>query len=99
MPVEKSVSDHSTGSDSDAHKVFLGTSIVSGSATARVTETGKNTVFGEIATRLAKRAPETEFERGTRRFGLLIMKTTILLDRKITRLNSSHTVLYRMSSS
>ena len=79
LPVEKSVSDHSTGSDSDAHKVFLGTSIVSGSATARVTETGKNTVFGEIATRLAKRAPETEFERGTRRFGLLIMKTTILL--------------------
>jgi Mg2+-importing ATPase len=79
LPVEKSVSDHSTGSDSDAHKVFLGTSIVSGSATARVTETGKNTVFGDIATRLAKRAPETEFERGTRRFGLLIMKTTILL--------------------
>jgi Mg2+-importing ATPase len=79
LPIEKSVSDHSTGSDSDAHKVFLGTSIVSGSATARVTETGKNTVFGDIATRLAKRAPETEFERGTRRFGLLIMKTTILL--------------------
>src|SRR5690242_8876063 len=78
LPVEKSAtSDHS--SDSDSHKVFLGTSVVSGTATAVVTATGKNTIFGDIATRLAKRAPETEFERGTRRFGFLIMRTTILL--------------------
>ena len=78
LPVEKSASsDH--GSESDLQKVFLGTSVVSGTATAVVTATGKNTVFGDIATRLAKRAPETEFERGTRRFGFLIMRTTILL--------------------
>ena len=78
LPVEKSASsDHS--SESDLHRVFLGTSVVSGTATAVVTATGKNTVFGDIAMRLAKRAPETEFERGTRRFGFLIMRTTILL--------------------
>lgn len=78
LPVEKSAtSDH--GSESDSHKVFLGTSVVSGTATAFVTATGEKTVFGDIATRLAKRAPETEFERGTRRFGFLIMRTTILL--------------------
>ncbi len=78
LPVEKSASsDH--GSENDLHKVFLGTSVVSGTATAVVTATGKNTIFGDIATRLAKRAPETEFERGTRRFGFLIMRTTILL--------------------
>ena len=66
LPVEKSASsDHS--SESDLHRVFLGTSVVSGTATAVVTATGKNTVFGDIAMRLAKRAPETEFERGTRR--------------------------------
>ena len=82
LPVEKSaVTDQSSQSDAeaDSHKVFLGTSVVSGTATALVTTTGKKTVFGDIATRLARRAPETEFERGTRRFGLLIMKTTILL--------------------
>jgi Mg2+-importing ATPase len=82
LPVEKTaISNQSTqfAAESDSHKVFLGTSVVSGTATANVTATGKNTVFGDIATRLAKRAPETEFERGTRRFGLLIMKTTILL--------------------
>ncbi len=78
LPVEKSVaSDHR--SESDSQKIFLGTSVVTGTATAVVTETGKNTVFGDIATRLARRAPETEFERGTRRFGLLVMRTTILL--------------------
>src|SRR5690349_4744744 len=80
LPVEKSArSDHDSDSKKDLHSVFLGTSVVSGTATANVTATGKNTVFGDIATRLAKRAPETEFERGTRRFGFLIMRTTILL--------------------
>ena len=78
LPVEKfATSDHAA--ETDSHKVFLGTSVVSGTATALVTATGRNTVFGDIATRLAKRAPETEFERGTRRFGFLIMRTTILL--------------------
>src|SRR5689334_17666867 len=82
LPVTKTaVSDQGdkTDAETDSHKVFLGTSVVSGTATAKVTATGQNTVFGDIATRLAKRAPETEFERGTRRFGFLIMRTTILL--------------------
>jgi len=82
LPVEKSAIDpqsHEQREGDDSHKVFLGTSIVSGTATAIVTATGKNTIFGDIARRLATRSPETEFERGTKRFGLLIMKTTILL--------------------
>jgi len=82
LPVEKSVADSQTSEKPegiDQHKVFLGTSIVSGTGTAVVITTGKNTAFGDIATRLATRAPETEFERGTKQFGLLIMKTTILL--------------------
>ncbi|HEY8410371.1 MAG TPA: HAD-IC family P-type ATPase, partial [Pyrinomonadaceae bacterium] len=81
LPVEKTAAAQRDRPDAetDSHKVFLGTSVVSGTATAIVTATGKNTVFGDIATRLAKRAPETEFERGTRQFGLLIMRTTILL--------------------
>ena len=82
LPVEKStVTDQGREADAgaDSHRVFLGTSVVSGTATALVITTGAKTVFGDIATRLARRAPETEFERGTRRFGLLIMKTTILL--------------------
>jgi P-type Mg2+ transporter len=81
LPVNKEAVDLKAVSPetSDDHKVFLGTSVVSGTASALVMATGRNTTFGDIATRLATKPPETEFERGTRQFGLLIMKTTILL--------------------
>jgi Mg2+-importing ATPase len=82
LPVEKTATDPQSQQQpntDETHKVFLGTSIVSGTGTALVRATGKNTTFGDIATRLATKPPETEFERGTRQFGLLIMKTTILL--------------------
>ena len=81
LPVEKAAIELKAISPatSDDHKVFLGTSVVSGTGKALVMATGKNTTFGDIATRLATKPPETEFERGTRQFGLLIMKTTILL--------------------
>jgi Mg2+-importing ATPase len=59
--------------------VFLGTSVVSGTATALVVATGPKTRFGDIAARLAARPPETEFDRGTRRFGFLIMRTVFFL--------------------
>jgi P-type Mg2+ transporter len=59
--------------------VFLGTSVVSGTATALVTATGPRTLFGDIAKRLGSRVPDTEFESGLRRFSLLILRTTIAL--------------------
>ena len=82
MPVEKDTSTREPDKeDSDERRdvVFLGTSVVSGSATAIVTETGPRTAFGDIAARLAARPPETEFERGTRKFGMLIMETVFFL--------------------
>lgn len=82
FPVEKEAT--STPADAplkldDPSTVFLGSSVVSGTATARVVATGSRTAFGEIAARLGRRAPETEFERGTRRFGLFITQTVIVL--------------------
>jgi len=62
-----------------ADHVFLGTSVVSGTAVALVVATGRATAFGDIAARLATGPPETEFERGTRRFALLIMRTVVFL--------------------
>jgi Mg2+-importing ATPase len=59
--------------------VWLGTSVVSGTATARVTATGARTEFGDVVARLQARAPETEFERGLRQFGLLITRTVMVL--------------------
>jgi Mg2+-importing ATPase len=59
--------------------LFLGTSVVSGTATAVVVNTGNLTEFGKIARKLATREPETEFERGLRRFGFLMMEVTFVL--------------------
>ena len=59
--------------------LFLGTSIVSGSAMAVVARTGSSTEYGKIAQRLVEKAPETEFEVGIKKFGFLIMQVTLLL--------------------
>ncbi len=75
LPAEKEASE----SDPALNSVYLGTSVVSGTATALIMATGAQTQFGDIAARLAARPPETEFERGTRRFGFFIMQTVFLL--------------------
>jgi Mg2+-importing ATPase len=76
LPVEKMA-----GRDNgDPHAtVWLGTSVVSGTATALVTATGASTQFGDVIARLGERPPETEFERGLRQFGLLITRTVLVL--------------------
>jgi Mg2+-importing ATPase len=58
---------------------FMGTSIVSGTATAVVVKTGGATEYGKIAKKLTEKPPETEFERGIKSFGFLIMQVTFLL--------------------
>ncbi len=45
---------------------FMGTSVVSGTATAVVEYTGLSTVFGEMAKEMAKRRPPTAFQKGIR---------------------------------
>lgn len=59
--------------------LFMGTSVVSGTTTAVVIKTGNFTEYGKIAQRLVAREPETEFERGLRKFGFLMMEVTFLL--------------------
>ncbi len=82
LPAEKHASGAgaSTATGPEApHLVFLGTSVMSGTATAQVTATGARTMFGGIADRLQARPGDTEFERGLRRFSLLILRTTVAL--------------------
>jgi P-type Mg2+ transporter len=81
LPAEKAVQpSQSSGATGDsAGAVFLGTSVISGAATALVVHTGRSTQIGGVAHHLAARPPETEFERGTRAFGLLITRTVFFL--------------------
>jgi Mg2+-importing ATPase len=60
-------------------RVFRGTSVVSGVGVAVIDATGSSTEFGRVAAHLNARPPETEFERGTRRFGFLILQVVIFL--------------------
>ena len=59
--------------------LFMGTFVVSGTSTALVVKTGINTELGKISRHLKHRAPETEFEKGVRRFGYFLMEVTLLL--------------------
>jgi Mg2+-importing ATPase len=82
MPVEKRAHELATTPSNAAdaeNQVLLGTSVVSGTATALIVVTGRATAFGDIAARLATRPPETEFEHGIRRFGMFIMRTVFFL--------------------
>jgi Mg2+-importing ATPase len=82
MPVEKYAEDGKTSDEHDAetaNRIFLGTSVVSGTAEAVITATGKNTAFGDIAAHLVSHPPETAFERGIRQFSLLITQTVFFL--------------------
>ena len=62
-----------------SNSLFMGTHVVSGSATAVVVHTAKDTEFGQVSERLRLRAAETEFEHGVRRFGYLLLEVTLVL--------------------
>jgi len=80
MPVDKAALGSASAPGQDAQNMlWLGTSVATGSARAVVVATGRATAFGDIAARLSARAPETEFDRGTRHFGLFIMRTVFFL--------------------
>jgi P-type Mg2+ transporter len=80
-PVEKTAGtippDSAPGARSNC--LFMGTHVTSGSASAIVALTGRRTAFGQIYDHLQLRSPETEFERGIRRFGYLLMEVTSIL--------------------
>jgi Mg2+-importing ATPase len=67
--------------------VFMGTNVRSGDATAIIVTTGLNTEFGQIASRLNFRPPETEFERGIRHLGYLLTEFMLVLVITIFALN------------
>ena len=81
-PVEK----HSTPAAATAtelqdatNAVFMGTSVISGSARMQVVKTGADTAIGAIADSVSRAPAPSAFELGTRRFGMLIMRLTVLM--------------------
>ncbi|MBS1824606.1 MAG: magnesium-translocating P-type ATPase [Acidobacteria bacterium] len=79
MPAEKAVTDGRVVSPDSPNYVFMGSSVVSGTAVAEVIATGAGTAFGGIAGSLSAAPVETEFEKGLARFGNLILRTVFVL--------------------
>lgn len=81
-PVEKkpgTLPDTATELQEATNAVFMGTSVISGSARMLAVKTGTATAIGEIADSISRPSAPTSFEIGTRRFGMLIMRLTILM--------------------
>jgi P-type Mg2+ transporter len=62
-----------------SNQLFMGTVVVRGSAKGVVTSTGKNTEIGLISKNLARPHPQTEFQRGTKKYGNLLLTLTVFL--------------------
>src|SRR6266568_5276966 len=81
-PVEKrpgTLPDTATDLQEATNAVFMGTTVISGSATMLAVGTGSATAIGEIADSISRQALPSSFELGTRRFGMLIMRLTVLM--------------------
>ncbi len=81
-PAEKLAGDAASGAENPAgasNAVFAGTSVISGTATIVICRTGSKTALGHLATSLAEKPPATAFAVGIHRFGMLIMRFTVLM--------------------
>lgn len=82
FPVEKNAIDLAKPTQditAATNAVFMGTSVISGNGKMVVINTGKSTRIGGLATALSQRHPPTTFEQGVERFGMLIMRITIIM--------------------
>jgi Mg2+-importing ATPase len=81
FPVEKrpGVLPPETGLAGQSNCVHLGTSVRSGLATVLVVNAGRDTTFGAIAAGLEASAPESDFSRGVRQFGYLLLRVMVIM--------------------
>ncbi|MBO3802019.1 MAG: magnesium-translocating P-type ATPase [Candidatus Brockarchaeota archaeon] len=68
--------------------LFMGTVVVYGSGRGVVVATGKNTEFGAISRSLARAHPETEFQRGIKSYGTMLLTFALVLTIGIFGLNA-----------
>ena len=82
MPIEKNA-DVVDSSQVDALSMpslcFLGTNVETGSATAIVVQTGKETYFGALASSIVGRREVTSFDKGVNNFTWLMIKLMIIM--------------------
>ncbi|OQP63930.1 magnesium-translocating P-type ATPase [Niastella vici] len=106
LPVEKEAKDVDDTIDNPLEQIcycFLGTNVISGSATAVVMHTGDQTYFGGVAHSIAGERELTSFDKGINRFTWLmirfmfIMVPAVFLINGLTRHNWLEAFLFAMA--
>ena len=89
FPAEKKpgVISEDSSTEERTNCVFMGTNVHRGNATVLAVSTGESTEFGQIAGQLKLRPPETDFERGVRRFGYLLTQIMLVLTLTVFAIN------------
>lgn len=89
LPVEKSPGKIPAGAPiaERTNMLFMGSSLRSGTASMLVVETGSRTQFGEIAKRIGTTSEETEFTRGARKFGIMLLRVMIVIVLAVLTIN------------
>jgi Mg2+-importing ATPase len=80
-PVEKNagILPADTVMSKRSNSLLMGSHVISGKGRAVVIRTGARTEFGKVSGRLRLKPPETDFEKGIRHFGYMLMKITLVL--------------------
>ena len=79
FPVEKRPDPATARTPTPDQMVFLGTSVRSGTGEVLVLTTGLKTRYGAIAARLKSKPVETDFARGIRRFGEMLIRVMLVV--------------------
>jgi Mg2+-importing ATPase len=69
--------------------LFMGSAVVHGTAQGVVVSTGKRTKLGAISGSLTRTHPETEFQKGVKSYGNMLLSLTIVLAVSIFSLNAA----------
>ena len=91
FPVEKFAGPFDSQSNSITELgniAFMGTSVVSGIATALVLETGTRTQFGELSQKVVRTHVETGFDKGIKKYTWLMLRFMIVLALIIFTINA-----------
>ena len=81
FPVEKNVEklEEKTALSQRKNSLWMGTHVISGSGKAVIVNLAKNSEFGKITESLDETETDTDFERGIKDFGNLILQVTTIL--------------------
>jgi len=67
------------GADEETYRLYLGTSVRSGTGRMVCQSVGMETVYGRLADRVRQSEPESAFSLGVRRFGMLMTQVMIVV--------------------